>query len=332
MKRWTFKLSLQMRTAEVTMVTLENIRVFVRAVELTSFSETGRSMRLSAAVVSHRIRSLERQLGCRLFNRTTRKMQLTEQGRLYYENCLEILSAVERAEASVSSSGAAPPGQLKVTCPLGFGRRVVAPMLPRFQEKHPEINVILRSSDYLIDLLSEAVDVAVRMAVLPDSSFVVRQIATVERVLCASPAYLSRRGRPRQIAELDKHACLLLRFPGSPQFKWTLQRNAKPVVVTVKGPLDADDGDALADWALQGQGIVLRPLFEVAEHIKSGALEPVLTEFPPVSATLSILHAYQRQVPAKVRDFADMMVTEGRAHIRGALAGLKPARAPQRRP
>lgn len=312
-------------------MTLENIRVFVRAVELTSFSETGRSMRLSAAVVSHRIRSLERQLDCRLFNRTTRKMQLTEQGRRYYENCLDILSAVERAEASVASSGAAPPGQLKVTCPLGFGRRVVAPMLPRFLQKHPELNVILRSSDYLIDLLTEAVDVAVRMAVLPDSSFIVRQIATVDRVLCASPSYLARRGRPRQIADLEKHACLLLRFPGSRQFKWTLQRNGKPVVVTVAGPLDADDGDVLADWALQGQGIALRPLFEVAPHITSGALEPVLPDFPPVAATLSILHAYQRQVPAKVRDFADLMVSEGRAHIREALVGLKPTRAPSSR-
>lgn len=313
------------------MSTFENIRVFVRAVELESFSDTGRSMRLSAAVISHRIRSLERQLGCRLFNRTTRKMHLTEQGRVYYENCLEVLRALERAEASVAATGAAPPGVLKVTCPLGFGRRVVAPMLPRFQEQHPEINVILRSSDYLIDLLTEAVDVAVRMAVLPDSSFVVRQIAHVDRVLCASPAYLSRHGRPRHVADLERHACLLLRFPGSKQFKWTLQRGGRSVVVSVSGPLDADDGDVLTGWALDGQGIVLRPLFEVAEHIESGALELVLPDNPPVPATLAILHAYQRQVPPKVKDFADMMVTEGRAHMKKALAGLKPARAPSQR-
>ena len=309
------------------MSTLENIRVFVRTVELESFSETGRSMRLSAAVVSHRIRSLERQLGCRLFNRTTRKMHLTEQGRIYYENCLEILRAVDRAEASVATTGAAPPGVLKVTCPLGLGRRLVAPMLPRFQRLHPEINVILRSSDYLIDLLTEAVDVAVRMAVFPDSSLVVRKIAQIDRVLCASPAYLSRRGRPRSIGDLEAHACLLLRFPGSKQFKWTLQRGGKPVVVSVAGPLDADDGDVLSTWALDGQGIVLRPLFEVAEHIRSGALETVLPEFLPVPATLSVMHAYQRLAPPKVRDFSDMMVAEGRAYVKEALAGLKPARA-----
>jgi DNA-binding transcriptional LysR family regulator len=313
------------------MTTLENIRVFVRTVELESFSETGRSMRLSPAVVSHRIRSLERQLGCRLFNRTTRKMHLTEQGRIYYENCLEVMSAVERAEASVAATGAAPRGVLKVTCPLGLGRRVVAPMLPRFQLQHPEINVILRSSDYLIDLLTEAVDVAVRMAVLPDSSLVVRQIAEIERVLCASPAYLAKHGRPRRIGDLETHACLLLRFPGSKQFKWTLQRGVKPVAVSVAGPLDADDGDVLSGWALDGQGIVLRPLFEVAEHIRSGALETVLPDYPPVPATLAVMHAYQRLAPPKVRDFADMMVAEGRAHIKEALAGLKPARASGRR-
>lgn len=309
------------------MSTLDNIRVFVRSVELESFSETGRSMRLSAAVVSHRIGSLERQLGCRLFTRTTRRMQLTEQGRVYYENCLEVIRALERAEASVANQGAAPPGVLKVTSPLGLGRRLVAPMLPQFQRNHPEINVILRLSDHLIDLLTEAVDVAVRMAVLPDSSLVVRHIARIDRVLCASPDYLVRRGRPRTIADLDKHACLLLRYPGSKQFKWTLEKGGKPTVASVSGHLDADDGDVLTTWALSGEGIVLRPLFEVAEHIRSGALVPVLPEYPPVPASLSILHAYPRMVPPKVRDFSDMMVLEGRQYVRNALAGLKPTRA-----
>ena len=308
------------------MSTLDNIRVFVRAVELESFSETGRSMRLSAAVVSHRIRSLEKQLGCRLFIRTTRRMHLTEQGRVYYENCLEVMRALERAEASVANQGAAPPGVLKVTAPLSFGRMVVAPMLPQFQQKHPEINVVLRLSDHLIDLLIEAVDVAVRMAVLPDSSLVVRQIARIDRVLCASPDYLARRGRPRTIADLEKHACLLLRYPGSKQFKWPLEKGSKHVMAAVSGHLDADDGDVLTTWALSGEGIALRPLFEVAEHVKSGALVPVLPEYPPVPASLSILHAYPRMVPPKVRDFSDMMVQEGRQHIKNALAGLKPTR------
>jgi DNA-binding transcriptional LysR family regulator len=306
------------------MSSLDNIRAFVRAVELGSFSETGRSMRLSAAVVSHRIRSLERQLGCRLFIRTTRKMHLTEQGRVYYENCLEVIRALERAEASVAAKGAAPPGMLKVTSPLGFGRRVVAPMLPKFQRAHPEINVILRLSDHLLDLFTEAVDVAVRLAVLPDSSLVVRQIAHVERTLCASPEYLARRGTPRSIADLALHACLMLRFPGSKL--WTLQKGSRAVAVPVSGPLDTDDGDVLTAWALAGEGIALRPVFEIAEHFRSGALVRVLGEHPPVPATLAILHGYQRLVPPKVRDFADMMIIESRQHIKDALARLEPVR------
>jgi DNA-binding transcriptional LysR family regulator len=305
---------------------LENIQVLIRAVELGSFSAAGRSMRLSAAVVSHRIRSLESQLGCRLFNRTTRKMQLTEQGRVFYENCLEVTRALDRAEASVSEKGARPRGILKVTAPLGFGRDVVAPMLPKFQLQHPETDVFLRLSDYLIDLFSEAVDIAVRIAVLPDSSLVVRKIADIDRTLCASPAYLERHGTPRSIAELQLHRCLLLRYPGSQQFKWMLQDGAGHVAVPVTGHLDADAGDALTQWALLGEGIAMKPVFEIAAHLKSGALVQIMREHRPIPATLAILHAYQRMVPLKVRAFADILVEDARGYIASELAGIDPIR------
>jgi len=179
------------------MMLLENIRVLTRAVELGSFSAAARNMRLSPAVVSHRIASLERHLGCRLFNRTTRKMQLTEQGRVFYENCLEVCQALERAEASVAGQGAKPRGLLKITAPLGFGRRVVGPMLPRFQAAHPELDVFLRLSDYLVDRFTESVDVAVRMAVLSVSSLIVRRIAAGSR----NPRLGGhiRRGRAREL-------------------------------------------------------------------------------------------------------------------------------------
>ena len=306
---------------------LENIRVMTRAVELGSFSAAGRSMRLSAAVVSHRIRSLEQELGCRLFNRTTRKMHLTEQGRVFYENCLEVIQALDRAEASIADRGAAPRGLLKVTAPLGFGQRVVAPLLPRFQAQHPEIDVFLRLSDYLVDLFTEAVDVAVRMAVLSDSSLIVRKIADIDRTLCAAPSYLERHGIPRSVADLTKHRCLLLRYPGSKQFKWTLAKGQRQTVVPVTSRLDADVGDVLTDWALAGEGIALKPVFEIAKHLRSGALVSVLPEYHPVPVTLAILHAYQRMVPPKVRAFADLLVEEARAHIEDALADLKPQRA-----
>jgi len=304
------------------MATLENIVVFIRVVEFGSFSSAGRTLRLSPAVVSYRIQCLERHLGCRLFNRTTRKLQPTEQGRAFYESSLEVRDAVERAEARVAIGGAAPQGSLKVTAPLGLGRRVIAPLLPRFRGAHPEIDVRLRLSDYLVDLFTEAVDVAVRMAVLTDSSLIVRKITDVDRVLCASPAYLTRRGTPTSIKDLEKHHCLLLRFPGSQQYRWTLVRNGRLVSVPVGGNIDADDGDVLTDWAVAGEGIALKPVFEVAEHLKSGALVPVLPDCPPAPVTLAVLHAYKRMVPVKVRMFADILVEDVRDHVSSSLAGL----------
>jgi DNA-binding transcriptional LysR family regulator len=301
---------------------LDNIRVLTRAVELGSFSAAGRNMRLSAGVVSHRIGALERHLGCRLFNRTTRKLQLTEQGRIFYENCLDVLVTLDRAEASVASKGAKPRGHLRITAPLGFGRRVVAPMLLRFQADHSELDIFLRLSDYFVDLFTESVDVAVRMAILPDSSLIVRKIADVDRVLCAAPAYLEANGEPRAIGDLMKHRCLLLRFPGSRQFRWSLLDGEAVREVAVSGRLDADDSDILTQWALAGQGIVLKPAFEAAEYLRAGTLRLVLPDHPPQQATLAVLHAYGRMTPPKVQAFGDALIEEARAHIVEALDGI----------
>jgi DNA-binding transcriptional LysR family regulator len=301
---------------------LENMTVFIRVVELGSFSAAGRSLRLSPAVVSYRIQCLERHLGCRLINRTTRKLLPTEQGRAFYESSLEVRDAVERAEARVANGAAAPQGSLNVTAPLGLGRRVIAPLVPRFRATYPEIDIRLRLSDYLVDLFTEAVDVAVRMTVLADSSLIVRKIADVERVLCASPSYLSRHGNPASIKDLERHHCLLLRFPGSQQRGWTLRRAGRLVAVPVSGHMDADDGDVLTDWAVAGEGIALKPVFEIAPQLESGALVPILPQFPPAPVTLAVLHAYKRMVPVRVRTFADVLVEEVGAHLGTALAGL----------
>ena len=236
------------------MALLENIRVFVRVVELGSLSAAGRHLRLSPAVVSHRLQQLESHLGARLLNRTTRQVQATEQGLVYYQACQDVLGALERAESAIADAGGTPRGSLRVTAPLGFGRRVLAPLLPAFQTLHPEVDVRLRLSDHLIDLLQEAVDCAIRMAVLADSSLVARKIADCPRLLCAAPAYLEAHGRPAVPEDLLEHRCLLLRFAGSQQFRWTLTTPDGPVTLPVAGPLDADDGDVLTEWALDGPG------------------------------------------------------------------------------
>lgn len=319
------------------MALLENIKVFVRVVELDSMSAAGRQLRLSPAVVSHRIQALESHLGVRLLNRTTRRVQPTEQGQAFYDACLEVLSAVERAENVVASGGGAPQGTLRVTAPLGLARRVLAPLIPSFREAHPQVTVQLRLSEHIIDLLSESVDVAIRMAGLADSSLIHRKIMDCERVLCAAPRYLEDHGRPDNPDDLLSHNCLLLRFPGSQQFRWTLQSASGPQTLAIQGRYDADDGDVLLQWALEGQGIVMKPIWEVAGDLRAGRLQALLLDNPPESAQLSVLYPHRRLLPARVKAFADFAVKQVGAEIRReqgdlSLAALRQTSAKPRRP
>ena len=312
------------------MVDLENIRIFLRAIETGSFSAAGRMLRLSPSVVSYRIQLLEDALGARLLTRTTRNMRLTEAGEVFLEHCRDIVEAVERAEASVAEmSGASPRGVLRVTAPLGLGRRVVASTVARYREAQPSTEVRLRLSDHILDIVKEGIDVAIRLAHMEDSSFTLRKIADVERVLCASPAYLEKRGAPETPEELTRHDCLLLRFPGSQQFRWSLEFRGDTVSAPIAGPVDADDGDVLTQWALDGLGIVLKPLYEVAAYFAEGRLVRVLPEARPQPVTLGALYPTRRLLPPRTRAFIDLAVEELRAHVAGELGrlGAKTAKA-----
>ena len=302
------------------MIALENIRIFLRAIESGSFSAAGRMLRLSPSVVSYRIQLLEDTLGARLLTRTTRSMRLTEAGEVFFEHCREIVEAVERAEASVAeSTGASPKGVLRVTAPLGLGRRVVAPLVARYREQQPHTEVRLRLSDHILDMIKEGVDLAIRLARMQDSSFTMRKVAEVERVLCASPDYLARRGMPRAPAELSRHDCLLLRFPGSQQFRWHLDFQGELVSAPVAGPVDADDSDVLTQWALDGLGIAMKPLFEVADHLAEGRLVEVLPEARPESVTLGVLYPSRRMLPPRTKAFIELAVEELRRYLTAKL-------------
>ncbi len=311
---------------------LDNMRVFVRVVEQDSMSAAGRLLRLSPAVVSHRIQALESHLGVRLLNRTTRRVQPTEQGLVFYQACQEVLAAVERAENVVAGAGGAPQGSLRVTAPLGFTRRILAPLVPEFQQLHPNVTLQLRCSEHLIDLLTESVDVAIRLAILSDSSLISRKILDCERLLCAAPAYLAAHGSPETPEDLLDHNCLLLRFPGSQQFRWTLQTPDGLKTFSVQGRFDADDGDVLTGWALEGRGIVLKPLWEVAEHLRDGRLLPVLSGFPPEPVSLSVLYPHRRLLPARVKTFSDFAVTRFAEEIEKWLQGLSLAALREKKP
>ena len=301
---------------------VENIRVFMRAVESGSFSEAGRVLRLSSAVASYRIRVLEEHLGCRLLTRTTRRMSLTEAGRIFYERCIDVVEALDRAESSVADKGGAPRGAIKLTAPLGLGRKVIAPIIGDYRSRHPETEVRLRLSDHLLDLVQEAVDVALRMAKLEDSTFTQRKIADVRRVICASPEYLERMGTPELPDDLLRHECLLLRFPGSRQFRWTVGDGKKVVTVPVSGSVDADDGDVLTEWAVSGQGLVLKPLFEVARHVAEGRLRIVMQDHPPQPVDISLLYPSRKMQARRVRDLVDDIHGVVRQHLLQELAHL----------
>ncbi len=299
------------------MAYLRNLRMFVRVYELGGMSAAARDQRTSPAVASSRIADLERHLGVRLFNRTTRALQPTESGRVFYQGARKVLDAIAEAEAAVAASGATPRGRIFVAAPLGIGRRLIGPAVPEFKDAYPDIDVRLRLSDRVIDLTGEGLDMAFHLGILEDSALKVRVIAECPRLLCAAPDYIARRGMPDTGEALlrERHDCLLLRFPGAREFRWTLQTPEGPRPFAVSGPLESDDGDVLTTWALAGRGIVLKPEFEVAEHLKSGALIPVAEATPPLPAQLAVLTQHRRLKDPKVQLFTDFMI----AHIKAQL-------------
>lgn len=288
---------------------LENVRTFVRVYELGSMSAAGRDLRISPAVTSSRIAQLEDHLGIRLFQRTTRTLTPTEQGKAFYRGSVEILEAVENAEAQVADITANPRGSIFIAAPLGVGRRLIAPRLPTFLAQYPEINARLRLTDRKIDLAAEGLDLVFFLGQPEDSNLKMKKIADVARVLCASPDYLGRRGMPRNGDDLisQQHECLILRFPGAPEFRWLLKTSTGPKRFRIAGRYECDDGDVLTDWALSGAGIAMKPVFEVAEHLESGRLVAVATETPPEPIQMGCLFAHRRGQDPKVRLFMEFM-------------------------
>ena len=290
---------------------LDNIRTFVRVYELGSMSAAGRDLRISPAVTSSRISQLEEHLSVRLFQRTTRSLTPTEQGKAFYGGASEILEAVESAEAQVVNITDNPKGSLYVAAPLGVGRRLIAPLVAGFLRKYPEVSIRLRLTDRKVDLTTEGLDLSFFLGQPEDSNLRIRKIADVTRILCASPAYIAARGHPMSGEDLirDGHECLNLRFPGATEFQWRLTTAEGPKRFRVSGQFECDDGDVLTDWALAGNGIVMKPIFEVAQHVRAGRLVPVVTETPPEPVQMACLFRHRRMQDPKTRLFMDYVIS-----------------------
>ncbi|MBS7544089.1 LysR family transcriptional regulator [Ancylobacter oerskovii] len=294
---------------------LECLRVFVRVVARGSISAGGRDLRLTPAAASNRIKDLEARFGVRLLNRTTRKLAPTEIGAVLYDNARKVIAALDETEATVASYAGTPQGVLRVVAPLGVGRRLIAPLVLRFCGEHPEIQIRLRLSDRVVNIVEEGVDVAFFLGQLEDSALSWRKIADCGRVLVASPAYVARHGTPSSPDDLADHNCLLLRFPRSPEYFWTLETPDGPRKMTVSGRFDVDDGDVLTQWALDGAGIANRPRYEVRAHLEAGRLLEVLPQTPPLGAQFGCLTPHREFQDPKVRLFIDFAVRS----LKGAL-------------
>lgn len=303
------------------MAYLDNIAVFVRVVELENLSAAGRDMRISPAVASNRIKELEKYLGVRLFNRTTRQLTPTEHGRVFYEGAKRVLEAVGEAEAAVSALSGQPRGTIRVTAPLGLGRRLVASGIPEFRSRYPDIEVRLRLSDHEVDIMKEGIDVAFKLGTLEDSSLKMRGIMDCERVLVASPAYLEAHGEPRSPEDLVEagHDCLMLRYPGIREHVWMLKTPSGYRKFEVRGPYDSDDGDVLTGWALAGHGIINKPRFEVEPFIRDWRLKVILPDNPPPPVQLAAVYPHRNFQDQKVRLLLDFMAERCQRLIRDIL-------------
>ncbi len=293
----------------------ESLKVFVRVVELGSITAGGRDLRLTPAVASKRVKELEQRLGVRLFNRTTRKLSPTEVGQTFYEHARQVVQSVEDAEAAISGYSQNPQGTVQVTAPLGVGKRLIAPLIPEFVDLYPDVSVRLRLSDRKVDLLEDGLDVALFIGQQPDSNLKLRKIIDTPRILCAAPSYLEKHGVPQTPDDLSDHNCLLLRYPRSPEWFWTLSTSQGPKRMDVSGSYDSDDGDVLTEWACAGRGIINKPRFEVVEQLRDGTLVEILSETPPEPAIFGCLYPHRRWQDYKVRLFIDFLLKRSRERL-----------------
>jgi DNA-binding transcriptional LysR family regulator len=284
-----------------------NLQTFVTVVEADSFSRAAEQLNTTTAAVSRRVAALEKQLGTRLLNRTTRTKSLTEAGERYYRDAVDILRALEEANTRAAGEGAGPTGRLRITVPLSYGISRLSPVLPEFMQRHPNLKVILELDDGYRDIVSEGLDVAIRIGELKESSLIARRITNIKRYYCASPDYLAQNGEPTTASDLTTHACL---HYNNLQLReeWTLTGPDGPETVPVTGPLSANNGDVLVEAAIRSQGIVLLPDFLAEEALKSGHLKQILMDYRPSDYGLYVVWASRNYTPTKVRALVDFLV------------------------
>lgn len=292
---------------------LQAITAFVTVVEVGSFARAAERLDASVSAVSRQVADLEAHLDARLLNRTTRRLSLTEAGRAFHERCVQLLADLEEAEQSASRGGATPRGTLKLTCPITYGVRVLAPAIAAFVARHAQVRVDVELSDRAVDLVDEGIDVAVRIGAIRSQLLVARRIGTSALVCCASPGYLARHGSPAMPEDLARHACLTYEYaPVRHQWRFTGPDGAERTV-RVSGPMHANNGRMLAALAAEGAGVVCEPDFIVEPEVAAGRLVPILEGWRPPTAPVHAAYPSRRHLSAKVRAFVDFLAERATA-------------------
>ncbi len=264
-------------------------------------------MGLSPAVVSKRLSHMEERLGARLFQRTTRQLKLTEMGEGFYTRVIRILREIEEAEAFVSELSAKVSGTLRITAPIAFSRKHIAPYLPGFMRQYPDLSIEIILRDEIVDIVGESIDIAIRIAELDDSSLVARKLAPCRRVICAAPEYLERFGTPKTLSDLNHHNCLSLGF----QHVWRVTGPDGPAAIKIAPKLRSNSSDVLHEAQLSGMGIAMRSTWAVSEELRSGRLKVVLPQFRE-SPGVAIFAVYpcRQFVPAKLKLFLEFVAQQ----------------------
>lgn len=298
------------------MDTLAGMRLFAKVVETGSFSAAARQLALTPSSASRQLSALEDGLGTRLLNRTTRKLSLTEAGSLYFERTRQILADIDEAEAAVLEMQAAPRGTLKLNVPVVLGRRYIAPTLPDFLARYPDVRVDLTVTDHYVDLIEEGADLAIRVGGPREQSFIVRKLATMARVLCASPEYLKAHGTPRRPDDLTRHNCLVYRLrPG--EAAWRLDGADGTHEIAVAGNFAANNAESIAAATTAGLGIGLLPIWVVGREIQDERLCVVLADYHAhpsgYAEDLCAVYPHGRNLSAKVRAYVDFIAEQFKA-------------------
>ncbi|HEY4372406.1 MAG TPA: LysR family transcriptional regulator [Burkholderiales bacterium] len=287
---------------------LHAMQVFTRVAELESFTRAAERLDMAPASVSAAVQNLESHLGVRLFTRTTRKINLTDDGRAYLERCLRVLAEIEETEAALKQTQTNPQGKLRVEIPTGLGHMYVTPALPAFSERYPDVQVVMTLNDRFVELVEEEVDIIMRIGTLGDSPMVARRLYEARFVACASPDYLKRHGAPRHPRELAQHNCMGY-FSASlgRSARWHFRREGESHTYSPNGTLHVNNSEALVDLAIAGAGIICLLETSLARAIREGRLVPILEGWEREAMPVSALYWPSRHLSAKVRVFIDFI-------------------------